>query len=142
LINQGVPPATAAATAAALAATPDVFSNPALYPVLTAQTVQGIVSYHLLTSRAFTNNFPTTETSYPTLLSTVFTAAPTNIKLKATFGVPFVSAATVQGNYNSTPANVIINAAPLLPDPYGTSDQHFVNGTIQEIDQVLIPLPL
>ena len=142
LINQGVPPATAAATAAALAASPTVFSNPALYPVLTAQTVQGIVSYHLLTSRAFTNNLPTTETAFPTLLSTVFTAAPTNIKLKATFSVPFVSAATVQGNYNATPANIIINASPLLPDPYGTSDQHFVNGTIQEIDQVLIPLPL
>ncbi|MEO8769096.1 MAG: fasciclin domain-containing protein [Ferruginibacter sp.] len=142
LIQQGLPPATAAATAAALASSPSVFSNPALYPVLTAQTVQGIVSYHLLTSRAFTNNFPTTETAFPTLLSTVFTAAPTNIKLKATFSVPFVSAATVQGNYNATPANILINASPLLPDPYGTSDQHFVNGTIQEIDQVLIPLPL
>ena len=133
---------TAAGQATYLASSPTVFSNPALFPVLTAQTVQGIVSYHILTSRAFTNNLPTTETAFPTLLSTVFTAAPTNVKLKATFSVPFVSAATVQGNYNATPANIIINASPLLPDPYGTSDQHFVNGTIQEIDQVLIPLPL
>lgn len=142
LIDLGVPPATAAAQAAVLASTPDVFTNPLLYSALTAQKVQGIVTYHILTSRAFTNNFPTTETAYPTLLSTVFTAAPTNIKLTATFGVPFVAAATVQGNYNATPANVLINASPLLPDPLGTSDQHFVNGTIQEIDQVLIPLPL
>ena len=31
LLQQGVPPATAAAQATALSSTPDVFSNPALY---------------------------------------------------------------------------------------------------------------
>jgi len=47
LIAQGVPPATAAAQAAVLASTPAVFSNPALYSVLTPTTFKGIVVYHL-----------------------------------------------------------------------------------------------
>lgn len=152
-IGMGMTPADAAAQAAidapplaqaqavTWAATPDVFSNPVLFPVLTAQTVQGIISYHITGSRAFTNNFPTDVTQIPTLLEGALPGVGM-IKLKATFGLPFVSSATVQGNYNTTPANVIINASPLLPDPYGTSDQHFVNGTMHMIDQVLIPLPL
>lgn len=141
LINLGVPPATAAAQAAFLASTPDVFSNPALYAALPAQSVKGIVVYHILGTRAFTNNFPTDVTLVPTLLNGGIPSHP-GVGLQAIFSVPFVTAATVKGLYNATPANVIINAQPLLPDPYGTSDQHFVNGTLHEIDQVLLPLPL
>lgn len=141
LIGLGVPPATALAQATAIASTPGVFSNPALFGVLTAQTVKGIVVYHILGQRAFTNNFPTSATLVPTLLNGAIPTHP-GIALQATFGVPFVSAATVKGAYNSTDANVLINASPLIPDPSGTSDQHYVNGVIQEIDQVLIPLPL
>lgn len=141
LIAQGVPPATALAQAGALSSTPDVFSNPALYSVLTAQTVQGIIVYHILGKRAFTNNFPTDLTLYPTLLNGAIPAHP-GVGLQAVFSVPFVASATVKGAYNSTAANVIINASPLLPDPVGTSDQHYLNGTLQEIDQVLLPLPL
>lgn len=142
LIGLGVPPATAALQAAALASTPGVFSDPLLYSVLTAQTVKGIVVYHVLGNRAFTNNLPTITTSYPTLLNSVFTAHP-GLAINATFGglpaFPFVTAATVKGLGNATAANIVINATPLIPDPNGTSDQHYINGTLHKIDQVLLP---
>jgi uncharacterized surface protein with fasciclin (FAS1) repeats len=140
LINQGVPPATAAATAAALASTPAVFSNPALYSSLTATSVRGIVVYHILGQRAFTNNFPTTPTAYPTLLNGAIAAHP-GVTLQVTFGipgVPFASSATVKGLGNATASKLIIKLPP-LGDPAGTNDQHFVNGVLHKIDQVLIP---
>ena len=135
LIAQGVPPATAAAQAAVLASTPAVFSNPALYPVLTPTTVKGIVVYHLLGTRAFTNNFPTTATSYQTLLNSAVPSHP-GVSLTCTFTGPFVSAATIKGIANPTASNILINPTP---EPNGTSDQFFVNGTIHKIDQVLRP---
>ncbi len=138
LVAMGVPPATALAQATALASSPTVFSNPALYSVLTAQTVKGIVVYHLLGSRAFTNNFPTTTTSYRTLLNSAVPTHP-GIDLTAVFGVPFVSSATVKGIANATAASVVINASPLTPDPSGTSDQHYLNGVLHKINQVLLP---
>jgi len=139
LVALGSPAGAATlATATALASTPAVFSNPALYSVLSAQTVKGIVVYHVLGSRAFTNNFPTVTTSYPTLLNGAIAAHP-GIALTATFGVPFVSAATVKGAANATAANLIINVSPLIPDPSGTSDQHFLNGVLHKINQVLLP---
>ena len=135
LIAQGVPPATAAAQAAALASTPGVFTNPLLANVLTPTTVKGIVVYHLLGNRAFTNNFPTTATSYPTLLNSAIPTHP-GVSLTCTFTGPFVSAATVKGAANPTASNILINPTP---EPNGTSDQFFVNGTIHKIDQVLRP---
>lgn len=138
LVGLGLPPATALAQATALASTPAVFENPALYSVLTSQTVRGIVVYHVLGRRAFTNNFPTTQTFVPTLLNGAVPSHP-GIGLTATFGTPFVSAATVKGAANATAANVIINISPLIPDPNGTSDQHYLNGVLHKIDQVLLP---
>ena len=135
LIAQGVPPATAAVIAASLASTPGVFTNPALANVLTPTVVKGIVVYHLLGSRAFLNNFPTTATSYPTLLNSAFPTHP-GVSLTATFTGPFVSAATVKGIANPTASNILVNPTP---EPNGTSDQFFVNGIIHKIDQVLRP---
>lgn len=141
LINGGVPIPTAIAQATALASTPNVFSNPALYPVLTAQTVKGIVVYHILLNRAFTNNFPTVQTAYPTLLNQGLPTHP-GLKLQATFSTtnPFVATATVKDVYNNAPAaNIVINTSPLTPDPNGTSDQNFLNGVLHKIDAVLLP---
>ena len=135
LVAQGVPPANALAMAQQLASTPDVFSNPALYSTLTATNVRGIVVYHILLSRAFTNNLPTTITSFPTLLNAAIAAHP-GVAIQATAGVPFFTAATVKGVANATASNVIINPTP---DPGGSSDQHFLNGVIHKIDQVLLP---
>ncbi|MBU3715175.1 MAG: hypothetical protein FGM46_09555 [Ferruginibacter sp.] len=139
--GNGLPLDQAFLQASALASTPDVFSNPALASVLTPQTVKGIVVYHVLGKRAFTNNFPTTQTSYPTLLNTVVSSHP-GLKLQATFNPPspFVSVATVKDVYNNNAAaNIIINSSPLTPDPSGTSDQNFINGVLHKIDKVLLP---
>lgn len=124
--------------ASALASTPAVFSNPALYGALTAQTVKGIIVYHIFGKRAFTNNFPTSSTYYPTLLNGAVPTHP-GVALKATFGAPFVSAATIKGIANASASNIITNSSPLLPDPIGTSDQHYLNGVLHKIDQVLLP---
>ena len=133
LIEQGLDAGTASATAAALASSPDVFQNPALFSVLTVQTVQGLLFYHVLGIRAFSVNIPATATTVPTLLNTVNDAYP-GLTIQATFGATGVTAATVKGFANDTPSNILINPAP---DPDGTSDQHYINGTLHKIDQVL-----
>ena len=102
---------------------------------VTTQTIKGIVVYHILGSRAFTNNFPTTATSYPTLLNSAVPTHP-GVSLAVTFTGPFVSAATVKGAANATASNIAINPTP---EPNGTSDQFYVNGVIHKIDQVLRP---
>lgn len=104
-------------------------------PLITTQTVKGIVVYHMLGSRAFTNNFPTTATSYPTLLNSAVPAHP-GVSLSCTFTGPIVSAATVKGVANATASTILINPTP---EPNGTSDQFFINGTIHKINQVLLP---
>ena len=131
-------PPIAISQATTIASTPAVFQNPALFSVLTAQTVKGIVVYHLFGYRAYTNNFPTTTTYYPTLLNGAVPTHP-GVGVTAVFGTPFVTSATVKGVGNATAANVIINASPLLPDPVGTSDQNYLNGVLHKIDQVLLP---
>lgn len=104
-------------------------------PLITTQTVKGIVVYHMLGSRAFTNNFPTTATSYPTLLNSAVPSHP-GVSLTSTFTGGFVTAATVKGVANATASSILINPTP---EPNGTSDQFFVNGTIHKINQVLLP---
>ena len=135
LIAQGLPPATAAATATALASSPTVFQNPALYSALSAQTVKGLVVYHILGTRAFSVNIPVAATNVPTLLNGAIAAHP-GVSLKATFGATGVTAATVKGLANPTASNIQINPTP---EPNGTSDQHYINGTLHKIDQVLRP---
>ena len=141
LIAQGVPLQIALPTATALASTPNVFTNPLLANTLTPQTVKGLVVYHVLGVRAYTNNFSTTEASYKTLLNGGIPAHP-GLKIKTTFvsPYPFAAAMTVKDVYNNSPAaNVIMNSSPLLPDPIGSSDQQFVNGVLHKIDRVLLP---
>lgn len=135
LIAQGFPPAAAAATAAQLASSPAVFSNPALYSSLSAQTVKGLVVYHILGSRAFSVNFPTTTTATPTLLNSAVPTHP-GVSLTATFAGPFVSSATVKGAANATASAILINPTPA---PGGSSDQHYLNGVLHKINQVLRP---
>jgi len=134
-------PGIALTQAAALAATPDVFSNPALFGALSAQTVRGIVVYHILGTtipgiRVFSVNMPTTPTLVKTLLNQAVSIHP-GVTLQATFAGPFVGAASVKGLANATPSNIIIN--PL--NPFAT-DQNYVNGVMFRIDQVLLPRPL
>ena len=97
--------------------------------------VKGIVVYHIMRVRSFLNNFPTTATSYPTLLNGAIPTHP-GAKLVCTFTGLNVTVATVKGVANATASNIAINPTP---DPGGTSDQHFLNGTLHKIDQVLLP---
>lgn len=143
LIAQGVPGATALAQATALASTPGVFTNPALWNVITPTFAKGIVAYHILSAQAapftppgirvFSVNFPTSPLPVKTLLNSAVAAHP-GVILQAVFTGPFVSSATVKGAANTTASNVIINPA----NPIAT-DQHFLNGVIIRIDQVLRP---
>jgi uncharacterized surface protein with fasciclin (FAS1) repeats len=142
LIASGVPPQQAGQLANQLSSTPTVFTNPLLANALTPTRVKGILAYHVLGSKAYTNNFPTTTTEVPSLLS-AFATHP-GLKVTATFtpGNPFVSGMTVKDtstNPNSRAANVIINSNPLTPDPSGTSDQDYLNGVLHYIDKVLLP---
>jgi len=134
LIAQGVPPATAAPTAAALAASPSVFTNPALSAALTPTVVKGIVVYHILGTRAFTVNLPSTGTKYPTLLNGAVPTHP-GVTLLATLAGPFATAASVKGAANASASNILLNPTPGA----GTSDQNALNGVIHKIDQVLLP---
>jgi uncharacterized surface protein with fasciclin (FAS1) repeats len=141
LIAQGLPIQVALPLATQLASTPNVFSNPALASALSPTNVKGILVYHVLGKRAYTNNFPTTETAVPTLLNSGLPSHP-GLKIKSTFTSPnpFVTAATVKDVYNNSPAaNIILNTSPLTPDPIGTSDQNFINGVLHKIDKVLLP---
>ena len=155
LVARGFPAVAAQAAATALVSTygTTILTNPASIPdapifpagtgigvalasALTPTNVQGIVVYHLFGSRAFTVNFPTTQTGgYKTLLNSAIPIHP-GVRLQATFGPTGVTAATVQGIANPTASNLQINP---LPAPNGTSDQHYINGVLHVIDQALRP---
>ncbi|ANH81241.1 hypothetical protein A8C56_09810 [Niabella ginsenosidivorans] len=135
----GVPAAAAIEQATAIASTPAVFTNPTVINILTAQTIRGLLAYHIVGATYFTNNFPSAETDIPTLLSLALGAEAPKLKIRASFTGPSVSTLTVKGAVNPAPANVIINP---LPEPNGSSDQFYVNGTLHKIDQILLPLQL
>lgn len=155
LIAQGVPPATAAATATALVnavdanGNPTVFSNPALYGSITAATVKGIIAYHLLASlttstttpyqpniRVFSNNVPGTAGFFiKTLVNGGFAAHP-GVLAQSTYTGPAVTALRFTGlgtfppggaPYSGTAANAI------------TRDKLAVNGVYHILDRVLLP---
>lgn len=159
-ISKGFPPAQAQGAASQLVAGFGtlLISNPAAIPdipgfppgigasiaaVITPTLAKGIVVYHILGSqsgtylppgiRVFTVNMPVTATAVKTMLNSAIAAHP-GVLLQATFGPAGVTAATVKGAANATASNLLIN-----PLPGGTSDQHYVNGVLHEIDQVLLP---
>ncbi|GAC1425523.1 MAG: hypothetical protein NVSMB7_01940 [Chitinophagaceae bacterium] len=132
LIAQGLPPANAAATAAALAATPAVFTNPALYSALTPARAKGMVAYHILGKRAFTVNLPATATNFYTLIG----GAPyPGVAIQATFTGPVVTTATVKGAANASASMILLDPTPST----GKSDQNATNGVLHKINQVLLP---
>lgn len=131
LVGQGLDLATAQATATSLASTPAVFSNPALFPVLTPQFVRGILAYHVIGQRAFAANFPTTAASFPTLLNGVISNHP-GVAVNASFTGPVATGLSIKGIGNATAAT----AAPL---PTGFVDRTCVNGVFYKINQVLLP---
>jgi len=97
-----------------------LLNNPAFF---TAQTVRGLVAYHLLGTRAFSVNFSATPSLYNTQLVIPGTP-PTVVPVLVTYtGATF----TVKGFANPTESNVV------------TRDKNAVNGVVHVIDQPLKP---
>lgn len=91
----------------------------ALFGLLPKTTLQGIVAYHVLGSRAFSVNLPTVATGVPTFLSSSLPTAPL---------LTFDAAQGAKGAKNATYSKIV------------TKDKHSINGVYHIIDQVLIPL--
>lgn len=144
LLGTGMDAATAQATATSLTSTPAVFENPALFPVLTAATVRGILAYHFLASeasgyqpsiRVFSNNFNKTPTHYKTLVNGSIAVHP-GILVTPTYTGPAVSNITFTGMGTFPPGGAPYSGTP------GTAvskDNHGVNGVYYVIDKVLMP---
>lgn len=117
--------------------------SPVLGAAITPTVAKGIVAYHIVSSqsgtytppglRVFSVNLPTSATGIKTLLNSGIASHP-GVVVQATFGPYGVTAATVKGLVNTTASNVLIN-----PLPGGSSDQHYLNGVLHKIDQVLLP---
>ena len=145
LVGVGTPPATAQAQATALSATPDVFQNPALFGVLTAATVKGILAYHFLATnagsgfqpniRVFSNNFETTPSFYKTLVNSSVAVHP-GIMAQATFTGPFVSTLKFTGMGTFPPGGAPFSGAAATAT---SKDNLAVNGIFHIIDKVLLP---
>ncbi len=134
LVRTGIDQATAALQAAALSANPTVFSNPVLYPVLTAQVVRALIAYHILGSRAFPSNFSSLASNYPTLLNlNPLTASHPGITVSSSFTGRIATGLQVRGTLNPLPTNAIPKTAG------GPVENLYVNGIYYKIDQVLIP---
>lgn len=91
------------------------------------QTARGIVVYHILGTRAFAANLPTTPTFIPTLLNGAVPTHP-GVQVQTTFTGPFATALTVTGVGNG---GVASNVTGL--------DKLAVNGVVHIIDRVLLP---
>ena len=112
-----------------MAPTNDAFKNlfavlglpqsPTSFSLLPATTVRGIVAYHVLLSRAFSPNLPTTATPIPTLLSASLGAAAPLLTVDAAQGV--------KGAKNPIYSKIT------------AKDRHAINGVYHKIDMVLLP---
>lgn len=150
LLQQQVPPATAASIANGyVALPPDVlFSKTELFSSLTAATVRGIIAYHFLASqnpvnskyepniRVFSINFSTTPTLYKTLVNAQVSIHP-GIMAQATFAGPFVSDLrfTGLGTFPPDPTHPFSGPAAVAV----SKDNLAVNGIFHVIDRVLLP---
>lgn len=147
LLQQGLSQTMAFQQATLLSSSPAVFSNPALYSVLPASSVQGILAYHFLAAynaadtafepgiRVFSNNFPTTPTPYLTLINN---GIPNHegVKAQATFAGPFVTNLTFTGKGTFPPGGADYSGPPAKAI---SLDNHAVNGVYYVIDKVLFP---
>lgn len=115
--------------------------------MLPVRNVLGLISYHVFDDRnvtnkvglysvarpcrTFLNNFPTLATNCTTLFNSdsTFVSHP-GVSISLGAG----PSATIKGLGNATASNILIN-----PYPNGSSDQHYLNGVMHKIDQVLLP---
>ena len=146
LLQEGVPSGTAAAEASALSSSPSVFSNPALYGVLTAATVQGIISYHILAvpnegtfqplDRVFSVNFPATPGNFVTTLVNSAVPIHPGIMAQVTFTGPFATGLQFTGLGTFPPGGMPYSGGAANAVVF---DKIGVNGVVHVIDKVLLP---
>ena len=98
---------------------PLIFSNPALFGTLTAQTVRGIIAYHIFTSRYYGVN---TQTAVSSLTAGGAALPPVGIDFNGG-AVRFLGAGNGAGNFSNVT----------------TADDHRLNGVMHIIDRVLRP---
>lgn len=132
----------------AVAAGPAIFQNPALYGDLPAESVRGILAYHIFAAinpadnayepiiRSFSVNYPPATAAFQsTLVNAAFAAHP-GVMIMANYTGPFVTSFTFTGlgtfppggtPYSDPPANAI------------GQDKLAVNGVYHVIDKVLFP---
>lgn len=101
--------------------------SPAVFAALPVTTARGLAAYHLLPSRAFSVNMPTTATLIKTLLNSAVPVHP-GINIAVQFTGPFVTTFNVTGA-----ANRGVSAAVIAQDIHAT------NGVIHKINRVLLP---
>lgn len=144
LVGTGLSPLLADAQATALASDPNVFSNPALFGVLTASTVKGILAYHFLTAkavgyqpfmRAFSNDFATPSSFCPTLVNNSIPVHP-GILVKPTYTGSSVTGITFTG-YGTFPTGGTPFTMPAANAVQW--DKNCVNGVYYIIDKILLP---
>lgn len=102
-------------------------NTPQLFP---AQTVRGIVVYHLLGSRAFSVSLPAGPAFVPTLLNGAVANHP-GVRVTTSFTGPMATLVRLEGFGN---INANQPAARVL-----TADLNAVNGVVHKIDRVLLP---
>ncbi len=141
-------PATANQQATlAVAAGPAIFQNPALFGILPASSVRGIIAYHLLATsnpvsgayepniRAFAENFEPTPTFHTTLVNAGVAVHP-GVLTQTTFTGPIATATTVTGYGTFPPGGAPYSGAPANVT---AGNKHSVNGVYHIIDKVLFP---
>lgn len=102
----------------------------AIINYLPVDTVRAIIAYHLLGSRAFSVNMPTTPTFVKTVLNASLPASHPGLNVVVGFTGPFVTAFNVTGVGNGGAAAQVI-----------AQDVHATNGVVHKINRVLLPLP-
>jgi len=146
LLAQGVPAATAFATATTVASTPAGFN------ALPVATVRGVVAYHILASkntgsfkpdvRAFSVNFTSTPGTFPVTTGYASTlvngsaATHPGIKPQATFTGPVVTALKFTGLGTFPPGGAPYSGVAANATSW---DKLALNGVMHVIDGVLLP---
>jgi len=101
--------------------------SPAVFAGFPVNTLRGLIAYHLLDSRAFSVNMPTTPTFIKTFLNSAVPAHP-GINVVVSFTGPFVTSFKVTGVANGGAAATVI-----------AQDLNATNGVVHKIDRVLLP---
>lgn len=149
-VSQYHPPTGSDTSNAVATANGAVAAGPAFLSTnnITSAQVQGILAYHLLATRnpnaggafqpnirAFSVNFSSTPTLYPTLVNSVYSTHP-GILGQATFTGPFVTRLQFTGVGTFPPGGTPFSGAPATAV---SLDNHCVNGVYYIIDKVLLP---